>query len=113
MAHRARPVQVVAYADRDPAEVYTVSACGFTLSRPGMAAEFTTLDRWLAEAAAFAQLRMRPIFRRFSVWKRFRVWWRAVRLGKMAAARAQLHGSLIVQVTSPRLGAFLHRDACS
>ncbi len=92
---------MVAYADRDLAEVYTVSARGFTLARPGMAAEFTTLQRWLAEAAAFARLRARPFFRGFSAWKRFRVWWRAVRLGKMAAARAQLDGSLVVQVAPP------------
>jgi len=89
--------------------VYTVSARGFTLARPGMAAEFTTLQRWLAEAAAFARLRARPFFRGFSAWKRFRVWWRAVRLGKMAAARAQLDGSLVVQVAPPASGVLARR----
>ena len=90
--------QVVAYADRDPAEVYTLSAGGITLSRPGAAAELTTLERWLAEAAAFAQLRAQPAFRGFRAWKRFRTWWRTVRLEKVAAARAALEGSLVVQV---------------
>ena len=90
--------QVVAYADRDPAEVYTLSAGGVTLALPGAAAEFTSLERWLAEAAAFAQLRTRPAFRGFRAWKRFRIWWRTVRLEKVAAARAALEGSLVVQV---------------
>ncbi|KAK9840828.1 hypothetical protein WJX81_007516 [Elliptochloris bilobata] len=89
--------QVVAYVDRDPAEVYTLSARGVTLARPGAAAEFTTLERWLAEAAAFAQLRSRPAFRGFRAWKRFRIWWRTVRLEKIAAAREALEGSLVVQ----------------
>ena len=93
--------QVVSYADRDPAEVYTLSARGITLVRPGAAAEFTTLERWVAEAAAFAQLRSHPAFKGFRAWKRFRIWWRTVRLGKIAAARAALEGSLVVQVGAP------------
>lgn len=91
-------MQVVAYADRDPAEVYTLSAGGIMLARAGAAAELTTLERWLAEAAAFAQLRARPAFRGFRAWKRFRIWWRTVRLEKVAAARMALEGSLVVQV---------------
>ena len=89
---------MVAYADRDPAEVYTLSAGGITLARPGAAAELITLERWLAEAAAFAQLRARPAFHGFRAWKRFRIWWRTVRLEKVAAARVALEGSLVVQV---------------
>ena len=108
----------MAYADRDPAEVYTLSAGGITLARPGAAAELITLERWLAEAAAFAQLRARPAFRGFRAWKRFHIWWRTVRLEKIAAARVALEGSLVVQVCKlgrlpdPSIGCMLPMAYC-
>ena len=62
----------MAYQEADPSELWTLSAKGITVVRPGAGAELTDPERWQREAAQFHTLKQRFMFRTFCSWKPFR-----------------------------------------
>ncbi|KAK9823491.1 hypothetical protein WJX72_003121 [[Myrmecia] bisecta] len=89
-------LEVVAYADADKDELYTLSAKGVTQYYGGTASEFTSLDQWERELHLFARLKRLTMFRLYKLWKNFRLWRYTIQAAKVARARAALAKNLFL-----------------
>ena len=87
-------LRVVSHSAIDPVHYYTMSRSGVTHFH-GDETSFTSLSQWEREYFLFARIRSIPFFGKYSAWKSFVMWRRAIRHRKMAQCRQVLQHTLV------------------
>jgi len=85
-------LEIVQHADVHD-DFYTLSSFGVTHFQQGKPA-FTSLEQWKRENYLFNSIIKIPVFRKFRVWKAFKLWRMAVRFGKMNLHKRTLEKNL-------------------
>ena len=87
-------LRVVPHSAIDPRHYYTMSRSGVTHFH-GDETSFTSLSQWEREYFLFARIRAIAFFGKYSAWKSFVTWRRAIRHRKMSQCRHVLQQSLV------------------
>jgi hypothetical protein len=92
-------LQIVAFADVNPLDHYTISAAGVThCLRKGKEEmmEFTGLEQWEKECGLFQQVMKIPFFNRYQSWKAHYTWKKTIKSEKMVASSKVLSQNLFL-----------------
>lgn len=89
-------LDVVAFAEVDPEDFYTMSARGLIHVQGGNNADYASLDQWERELQLYTALKKLKVFALFRMWKSFALWRRALRQRKAADAKGSLSRHLFL-----------------
>eukprot|EP00960_Hanusia_phi_P070417 767305-Hanusia_phi.AAC.13 len=104
-------LEIVPHNQIPKGDFFTLSSFGVTRFVNGKP-DFTELEQWKREHFLFNAILKIPVFKRYRIWKSYKVWRDSVRYGKMRSSAKALNKNLFILNPTFREALLRIRDMC-